>query len=115
MHGHDIIVIGASAGGIETLKEIVRGLPADLPAAVFIVVHLAPGSISVLPDILARAGPLRAVHPRDGQAIEPGLMYIAPPDYHLLVRPGQVRLGQGPRENRCRPAGGTAFRRAGGG
>lgn len=112
MYGHDIIVIGASAGGIETLKDIVHDLPADLPAAVFIVVHLAPGSTSVLPAILSRYGPLPAVHPEDRQPIKHGLIYVAPPDLHLLVKPGHVRLGRGPRENRCRPAVDTLFRTA---
>jgi two-component system chemotaxis response regulator CheB len=112
MPGHDIIVVGASAGGIETLKEVVRGLPPSLPAAVFVVIHLAPGGTSVLPNIISRAGPLRAAHPQDGDPITPGRIYIAPPDRHLLVKAGHMRLGRGPRENRVRPAVDPLFRTA---
>jgi two-component system chemotaxis response regulator CheB len=112
MPGHDTIAIGASAGGIEALKEIVRGLPADLPAAVFVVVHIAAGSASVLPEILARHSELPVSHARDGMAIENGHIYIAPPDRHLLVRDRIMRLGRGPRENRSRPAVDPLFRSA---
>src|SRR5437667_11161087 len=98
MPGHDIIVIGASAGGVDALRTLVAGLPADLPAAVFVVVHLPAHGPSVLPKILTRAGRLPAVHPEDGQPIRNGTIYVAPPDYHLLVKPGSVRLARGPRE-----------------
>lgn len=112
MPGRDIIVIGASAGGIETLRELVRDLPPELPAALFVVMHLAAGGTSVLPELLARAGRLPAVHAAHGQGIEHGRIYVAPPDHHLLIRAGHVRLGRGPRENRCRPAVDPLFRTA---
>jgi chemotaxis response regulator CheB len=98
--GHDIIVIGASAGGVEALRQLVHDLPAELPAAVFIVLHLPPQSPSLLPYILARAGQLAARHATDGEEIEPGRIYIAPPDRHLLLEHGRVCVTHGPKENR---------------
>jgi two-component system chemotaxis response regulator CheB len=112
MPGHDIIVMGASAGGVEALMEVVRALPRHLPAALFVVLHIPPDGASALPQILANVGPLPAVHPRDGDPIEHGRIYIAPPDHHLLVEPGHVRLTRGPRENRYRPAVDPLFRSA---
>jgi two-component system chemotaxis response regulator CheB len=109
---HDIIVVGASAGGVDALQQLVRGLPADLPAALFVVLHVPPHGPSVLPRILSRAGALPAIHPRDGELIRPGTIYVAPPDYHLLVKPDHVRLTRGPRENGHRPAADPLFRTA---
>jgi len=104
MPGRDIIVVGASAGGVEALIKVVHGLPADLPAAIFVVLHIPAQGSSLLPDILNRAGPLKAIHPTDNAEIERGHIYIAPPDHHLLVEQGHVRIVRGPRENRHRPA-----------
>jgi two-component system chemotaxis response regulator CheB len=112
MPGHDIIVIGASAGGVDALRTLVGGLSPDLPAAIFVVVHVPSHGPSVLPKIVSRSGPLRAVHPHDRQAISRGLIYIAPPDYHLLIKPGHVRVTRGPRENKHRPAADALFRTA---
>ncbi|MCA1994081.1 MAG: chemotaxis protein CheB [Coleofasciculus sp. S288] len=112
MSNRDIIVIGASAGGVEALSQLVKLLPSDLPAALFVVVHFPSFGISVLPQILSRAGSLPAVHPQDGEAIVPGKIYIAPPGYHLLVQPNHVRLSREPRENGLRPAIDTLFRSA---
>ncbi|HYN86668.1 MAG TPA: chemotaxis protein CheB [Pyrinomonadaceae bacterium] len=112
MHGHDIIVIGASAGGVEALQVLARGLPEDLAAAVFVVLHISPQTPSILPSILARAGALPAAHAADGQPIEHGRIYVAPSDHHLLVEPGQVRVVRGPKENRYRPAVDPLFRSA---
>src|SRR5262245_4622115 len=112
MPGHDIITIGASAGGVETLTSLVRGLPSDLPAAVFVVVHFSPSSPSVLPEILSRVGALPAVHVRHGDVIQTGHIYVAPPDNHLLVRRGVIHVVRGPRENHCRPAIDPLFRSA---
>jgi two-component system chemotaxis response regulator CheB len=112
MVGRDIVVIGGSAGSIEAVTEVVRGLPADLPAAVFVVVHF-PGSVSsTLPRILTRAGKLVARHARDGELIEPGRIYVAPPDHHLHLSDGHTRLTKGPKENGHRPALDPLFRTA---
>jgi two-component system, chemotaxis family, protein-glutamate methylesterase/glutaminase len=107
-----IIVIGASSGGLEPLMEIVRDLPADLPAALFIVVHVPPQATSQLPQILSRAGRLPAIHPKDYETIRAGTIYIAPPDFHLLLRRGDMRVVRGPRENNHRPAIDALFRTA---
>ena len=112
MAGHDIVVIGTSSGGVETLMKLCRELPEDLPAAVFVVMHFPEGVASVLPSILNRSGPLKAVHPEDGDPIESGRIYVAPPDFHLLVEGGRVRLTRGPRENLHRPAVDPLFRTA---
>jgi two-component system chemotaxis response regulator CheB len=108
----DIVVIGASAGGMEALQKIVSRLPADLPASLFVVWHLSPGLKSVLPSILNKSGPLRAVHPKDGDRIEQGRIYVAPNDHHMLVENGYVRITKGPKENRFRPAVDPLFRSA---
>ena len=112
MANHEIIVIGASAGGVEALAALVQGLPADLPASLFVVLHLGPHSASVLPQILSQKGTLPARHARDGEAIELGRIYVAPPDRHLLVRHGRVRVSLGPKENSLRPAADPLFRSA---
>jgi two-component system chemotaxis response regulator CheB len=112
MPGHDIIVIGASAGGVEALRELARGLPSNLPAAVFIVLHVPSAGPSLLPRILNQSGPLRASHAINGEAIERGRIYIAPPDHHLLLERGRVRVARGPKENRARPAADPLFRSA---
>jgi two-component system, chemotaxis family, protein-glutamate methylesterase/glutaminase len=111
-NGHGVIVIGASAGGVEALRNIAAGLPGDLRSTVFVVLHLPPGGTSVLPAILTRAGELPASHPTDGEPIEAGHIYVAPPDNHLLVEDGVVRLARGPRENGHRPAIDPLFRSA---
>ncbi len=81
MARRDIIVIGASGGGIETLKDIIPDLPADIPAAVFVVVHVSPKSEGVFAKILNRVGKLRAVMPQDGERIKRGRIYVVPPDF----------------------------------
>jgi two-component system, chemotaxis family, protein-glutamate methylesterase/glutaminase len=110
--GHDVVVVGASAGGIEALKELVAGLPSDLRAALFIVLHLPTGGTSVLPAILTRAGPLPAEHVNGGVEIERGRIYVAPPDLHLRFDDGRVEAVAGPRENGHRPAIDPLFRSA---
>lgn len=108
----DIIVIGASAGGLEALRALAAGLPADFAAAVFVVLHTSPESPGLLPAILGRAGPLPAVAAEDGERLRTGRIYVAPPDHHLVVEPGVVRATRGPRENRFRPAIDPLFRSA---
>jgi two-component system, chemotaxis family, protein-glutamate methylesterase/glutaminase len=113
MLSKDIIVIGTSAGGIEALKVLAGGLPSDLKASVFIVLHMGANGLGILPEILLRAGPLPASNARQAEAIRPGHIYVAPPDHHLLLEPtGCVRLSRGPKENRFRPAVDPLFRSA---
>ncbi|HEV8725609.1 MAG TPA: chemotaxis protein CheB [Candidatus Binatia bacterium] len=113
MREHDIIVIGSSAGGIKALTTIITNLPADINASIFIVQHLASNSPpNILPRILRDVGSLPAIHPADGEKIENGKIYVAPPDFHLLVERGHVRVVRGPEENRFRPAIDALFRSA---
>jgi two-component system, chemotaxis family, protein-glutamate methylesterase/glutaminase len=109
---HDMIVIGASAGGVEALMTLVHTLPAHFPASVFVVLHIPAHKTSTLPTLLCRAGPLCAFHPIDHALIEQQLIYVAPPDCHLLVEVGQVRLSKGLKEKWSRPAIDPLFRSA---
>jgi two-component system chemotaxis response regulator CheB len=104
------VAVGASAGGIEALRNLVAQLASDFPAAVLVVLHLPPKGTSVLPQILARAGALPAVAAEDGVAIEGGCVYVAPPDCHLLIEDGRLRLDHGARSNGHRPAIDPLFR-----
>jgi two-component system chemotaxis response regulator CheB len=108
----DIIVMGASAGGIEALRVLIGALPEDLAAAVFVVQHTSPESPGMLADILDRFGSLPAVSATDGEPIRPGRIYVAPPDRHMLIEPRRVRITRGPKENRFRPAVDPLFRSA---
>lgn len=108
----DLVVIGASAGGLEVLKDVVADLPADLPAAVCIVLHISPESPSALGPILQRAGKLPSRAADDGDELRYGEILVAPPDRHLVVEDGHVKLTLGPRENGHRPAVDALFRSA---
>jgi two-component system chemotaxis response regulator CheB len=108
---HDVIVIGASAGGVEAISRVVAELPRDLQASVLVVLHISRGK-SFLPEILSRAGRVRAAHPADGEALEYGRIYVAPPDHHLIVESGQVRIAHSASENGVRPALDPLFRSA---
>jgi two-component system chemotaxis response regulator CheB len=99
-----VVVVGASAGGVEALVAFVRALPADTRQAVCVVLHVSPAGTSAMPQILGRAARLPVHSPADGQALLGGHIYVAPPDYHLEIEPGRVRLTQSPRENGHRPA-----------
>ncbi|MGF7214767.1 two-component system chemotaxis response regulator CheB [Spirosoma lacussanchae] len=107
-----IIVVGTSAGGVSALQELVAGFPADLGASIFVVQHVSADAPSFLPAILSRAGKLPASHPQDGDPIQPGHIYIAPPDFHLLIEQGRVLVRKGPKENRFRPSIDALFRSA---
>jgi two-component system, chemotaxis family, protein-glutamate methylesterase/glutaminase len=110
--GRDIVVVGASAGGVEALSRLMQLLPEDLPASIFVVLHMAAESTSVLPAILDRAGPLVRGTVEDGSPIEHGRVYVAPPGQHMLLDRGRIRLGRGPREHGHRPAIDPLFRTA---
>lgn len=110
--GAGVIAIGASAGGVEALRAVVTGLPAELPAVVLVVLHIPRQAPSALPGILSRSGPLPAVAARHGMLARPGTIYVAPADRHLLIRDGHLELSVGPTENGHRPAIDPLFRSA---
>lgn len=111
MHPSAALVMGASAGGVGALLEVVASLPPDLPAVIAIVLHVG-NRISILPELLAARGPLPARHAQDGEPLRAGLIYVAPPDAHLLLDADKARLSRGPRENHARPAIDPLFRTA---
>lgn len=108
----DIVVVGASTGGVEALKFLCGQLPANLSAAVFVVLHVPACPASRLPEILAGAGKLPARHAVHGEKIAPGNIYVAPPDNHMMLEHGYLRVIRGPRENGHRPAIDPLFRSA---
>jgi two-component system chemotaxis response regulator CheB len=112
MAGHDIIVIGASVGGVEALSSLVAQLPEDLAATLFVVQHTLPTARGQMAQILDRAGPLTATLAQDGENFTPAHIYVAPPDHHLIVQEGYLRVTRGLRENRVRPAIDPLFRSA---
>lgn len=112
MATRDIIVIGASAGGVQALLELVGDLPGNLPAAVFIVLHIPSNAPSLLPSILARESKLPVDHAVDGEPIVKGRIYVAPPNQHLLIEDRNVKLVHGPKENLHRPSIDALFRSA---
>jgi hypothetical protein len=112
MPGHDIIVIGASSGGVAALRKIVTSLPPDLAAAVFVVLHRPADSPSLLTEILRSVSRLDIADAVDGEPIRHGRVYVAPPDWHMLIEEQHVRLTHGPKENRFRPAIDPLFRSA---
>ena len=107
-----IVVIGTSAGGLETLRSLVGALPETFPAPICVVMHTAPESPGVLHEILARSGRLPAISVNKSERLAKGRIYVAPPDCHLVIEPGRVRSTKGPRENRFRPAIDPLFRSA---
>ncbi|MBV9503235.1 MAG: chemotaxis protein CheB [Acidobacteriaceae bacterium] len=112
MPKHDIFAIGASAGGVEALEKLVAQLPADFPGALLVVLHLLPRTRSFLPGLLTRAGRLPATHPGDGEKVEQGRIYVAPPDYHLVIERDHIHLSLGPKEQHHRPCINVLFRSA---
>ncbi|HJQ27276.1 MAG TPA: chemotaxis protein CheB [Blastocatellia bacterium] len=109
---HDIIIIGGSSGALAPLKAIVRGLPADLQATVFVITHVSPEHESLLPDILGNQGNLPVVTATHGAVSRRGYIYVAPPDFHLIIEAGFMRLWRGPKENHSRPSLNPTFRSA---
>jgi two-component system, chemotaxis family, protein-glutamate methylesterase/glutaminase len=102
--GPTVVVVGASAGGVEALVALVRSLPPAFPHAMLVVLHVSPTGTSVLPAILARACSLPVLAPADGEPLRAGHVYVAPPDVHLVVEGAKLRLSRSPRENGHRPA-----------
>jgi two-component system chemotaxis response regulator CheB len=112
MFGHEIIVIGASVGGVDALPRLIASLPADLPASVFVVLHSAPHGPGLLPHIIRKTSALPVRHAIDREKILPGRVYVSRPDLHLMVDGNQVRMVRGPKENFHRPSIDALFRTA---
>jgi len=108
----DVIVIGASAGGVEALLKVIPQLPGDLKAVVFIVVHIPAQAQSLLAELLDTRSALHVKHAVHGEAIEYGTVFVAPPDHHMMVEHNRILLSKGPKENRVRPAIDPLFRTA---
>lgn len=108
----DVVVIGASAGGVQALSEVMRGLPADLPVAVFVVLHVTASGHSMLAPILSRSGRLVASAARDGEPIVCSRVYVAPPGVHMRLGDGVVALSHAPFEKGSRPSINVLFRSA---
>jgi two-component system chemotaxis response regulator CheB len=109
---HSAVVIGASAGGLDAVRTIINRLPRNFLAPILVVIHTSPEGPGLLSAILDRAGPLRASTARQAEPIRSGHIYVAPPDSHLIVDRGRIRLTRGPREHRFRPAIDPLFRSA---
>src|SRR5215467_749950 len=112
MARHDVIVIGGSAGALPALTTIVGQLPASLPACVLVALHTSAQADGFLPDILERASPLSVAFAKNHDPVLPGHIYVAPPDFHLIVTSSGLRVVHGPRENGFRPAIDPLFRTA---
>ena len=112
LHSRDIVVIGGSAGATAPLKAMLSRLPSDLPAAVFVTMHIPARSTGILATVASAAAHLPVQQAEDRMPISPGNIYLAAPDHHLILVDGQMRLGRGPRENLARPAIDALFRSA---
>jgi two-component system, chemotaxis family, protein-glutamate methylesterase/glutaminase len=106
-----LVLIGASSGGVTALTRLTAGLPADFAAPVLVVLHIGAHR-SILPELLSKRCPLDVAHGRDGEALRPGMLRVAPPDLHMTVSDGTLRLRHGPKENYARPAIDPLFRSA---
>jgi two-component system chemotaxis response regulator CheB len=108
----DIVVIGASAGGVTALRQLVSGFPPGWDAAVFVAMHLPAAGTSFLPRLLSQAGPLTVKHPMDGEKISPGIICVAPPGSHMVLDDDRVSLVHDSRQNHYCPSVDTLFRSA---
>jgi two-component system chemotaxis response regulator CheB len=107
------VVIGASAGGVEAMRQLVPAIPAGFPAPILLVIHISPDTPTLLPQILARHADIEVKLAQNGEHVRAGVLYVAPSDLHLLVeKDGSLRTVRGPRENRHRPAVDPLFRSA---
>lgn len=112
MATREIVVIGGSAGSVDALQTIMRDLPSTLSAAVFVVIHLAPRQRNYLPEILNKMSRIPVQEALDSAPIIPGLIYVTPPDRHLLIKEGHMHLWRGPREGLQRPSINVTLRSA---
>jgi two-component system, chemotaxis family, protein-glutamate methylesterase/glutaminase len=110
--GRNVIVVGASMGGVDALGRLLRGLPADLGASLFVVLHTADRVPDLLARVLGNGSSFPVVTAVEGERFVPGKVYVAPPDRHLIVGQDHVHVRRGPRENATRPAIDPLFRSA---
>jgi two-component system chemotaxis response regulator CheB len=103
-----IVVVAASAGGHDPMFQIIGALPFPCTAAILVVMHIGPHP-SILPDLLASRGKHPVAFPQDGTSIEPGHIYVAPPDHHMLVQTNAIRLARSPKLHHTRPAADPTF------
>jgi two-component system chemotaxis response regulator CheB len=108
----DVIVVGASAGGVQALMHLLQLLPSDLPAVLCIVLHRSPFHETQLPFVLGRHARLPVMEPADGFPVRPGVVYVAPRDQHMVMHNGVMQLDRGPKQHRTRPAIDPLFRSA---
>ncbi|HTG46462.1 MAG TPA: chemotaxis-specific protein-glutamate methyltransferase CheB [Actinomycetota bacterium] len=110
----DAVAIAVSTGGPTALARVIPALPADLPVPILVVQHMPPMFTRILAERLDRGSELRVVEAAEGQAVQPGGVWIAPGDHHMTVeRAGaavRIRTNTGPRENSCRPSADPLFR-----
>jgi two-component system, chemotaxis family, protein-glutamate methylesterase/glutaminase len=112
-HGRrDLVVIGASAGGVQALRDLLAGLPAGLPASLAIVLHRDPFAASMLTDVLGRRSLLPVSEPSHGETLRHGQVYVAPRDHHMVLDDGRLLLNRGAKEHYTRPAIDPLFRSA---
>src|SRR5262245_44173898 len=104
MTAPSIVVVGASAGGVEALRTLVKGLPGTFSTPVAVVLHLAPNARSMLSEVLSRAGVLRVLEVAGERPLEASTVYVGPPNEHLIVGADVVRSEPGPKENGHRPS-----------
>lgn len=112
MDKRNIIVIGASAGGFDAIKQLVATLPAGMDAAIFIVWHMSPDVTGILPQVINKQNTIHAANAIDQEPLVFNRIYVAPPDHHLMLEKDTVRVTKGPKENRFRPAVDPLFRSA---
>lgn len=112
MAKRDVIAIGGSAGSFESLRNIIQNLPPDLPAAVFIIVHLSPRTRSYLPELLQKSSSMLVTQASEGSPIRQSTIYVTPPDRHLVISEDHIHLSRGPKEGLQRPSINVAFRSA---
>jgi two-component system chemotaxis response regulator CheB len=112
MDNRNIIVIGASAGGFNAIQGLIKELPPDFNASIFIVWHMAPDVTGILPRVINKQQTMPAFHPKDREPIAAGRVYVAPPDHHMIIDKNEIRITRGPKENRFRPAIDPLFRSA---
>src|SRR5215467_9703339 len=104
LRNFDVVAMGASAGGLGALTQVLRALPRNFPSSIVVVQHLSPGHKSWIANLLGRSTQLKVKQAEHGEIMLPGVVYIAPPDEHLLVGPGKLQLAHSQLVHFSRPS-----------